>query len=95
MVVLGKQGGGSNDHAIGAVPTLGCLFFDECLLDWMKLSIFHQAFKGYDGSLPDIGNGDLAGLLGFPSEYHHTGAALFQPTTKLRTMQPQLISQYI
>jgi hypothetical protein len=31
-------------------------------------------------------------LLGFPSINHHTGTALFQTTTVLRTMLTQLIA---
>jgi hypothetical protein len=71
------------------------LFVDEGLLNWVELTVLHQALQGDDGYLARIGDSHLARLLGLTAINHHAGSALLQTAAKLWSMQTQLITQNI
>ena len=68
------------------------LLFDEGALHGMQLTIFAQPLQSGYFSLTNLRNRQLARLGSIGTHQHHAGATLFQTTTVLWAIQPELIA---
>src|SRR6058998_384919 len=89
-----QQRRGCHDHAVDAVPALGSLLGDECLLEWMGMLAGAQALERRHGPV-DRGHRRHTRARGAIADVDGAGTALGQATPELRAIQSELFAKHV
>src|SRR5438552_1823653 len=95
MRCLREQRFRRHDHAVRAVTALGRLLGNEGSLDGVGLLGRAEPLERRNLLASGLLNSSDAGARGFAVDQHGAGAALTEPATELRPMQPERIAQDI